>query len=137
MARKRFSESPINDKQEELSQKAEALEREIAKYKRLIAEAPQRRREEKRRLEQALREREERLKRQRVLRATTLRSAFDASDVLHDARHDLDAGPRRPAKHRRRQIRAARTQLAVMVVAVMIAAAFVLFLLIQLVHHLG
>lgn len=139
MARKaRFIGSPINAKQQELSQQAQALEREMARYKRLIEEAPQRAREAEERREQERLEQTERRPQRVVLRAnTTGRSPFDASDVLHGTRDGGESEVERPTKPRRAQRRAARTQLAVMLVAVMVAGAFVLFLLIQLIQHLG
>jgi peptidoglycan hydrolase CwlO-like protein len=138
MARKiRFTGSPINARQEELSQQAQALEREMARCKRLIAEAPQRVKEAEERREQERLEQNERRRQQVVLRANTGRSPFDASDVLHGTRDGEESGAERPTKPRRAQRRAAQTQLAVMLVAVMVAGAFVLFLLIQLIQHLG
>ncbi|MBV8899979.1 MAG: hypothetical protein JOY92_07700 [Verrucomicrobia bacterium] len=139
MARKtRFNGSPINARQEELLEQAQALEREMARCKRLIAEAPQRAREVEERREQERLEQNERRRQRVVLRANTGgRSPFDASDVLHGTQDGDESGGERPTKPRRAQRRAARTQLAVMLVAVMVAGAFVLFLLIQLIQHLG
>jgi hypothetical protein len=138
MARKtRFTGSPINAKQQELSQQAQALEREMARYKRLIDEAPQRAKEAEERRQQERAEQNERRRQRVVLRADTGRSPFDASDVLQGARDGEESGVERPTKPRRRHRRAAQTQLAVMLVAVMVAGAFVLFLLIQLIQHLG
>jgi hypothetical protein len=137
MARRRFTGSPIDAKQQELSQQAQALERELARYQRLIAEAPQRAKEAERRREQERLEQNERQRQRVVLRADIGRSPFDASDVLHGTRDLDELGVERPTKPRRAQRRAARTQLALMLVAVMVAAAFVLFLLVQLVQHLG
>jgi hypothetical protein len=137
MARKRFTGSPINAKQQELSQQAEALEREMARYERLIAEAPKRRKQEQERRLREREEQEEQRQRQFVLRTTAPRSPFDASDVLQDIRDGEEPGAGRPAKPRRAERRAARIQLAVMLVAVMAAGAFVLFLLVQLIQHLG
>jgi hypothetical protein len=137
MARKtRFTESPITAKRQELSEREQALEREMDRCKRLIEEAPLRARQAEERREQ---ERAEQIARRRqavVLRTQTGRSPFDASDVLNGT-GDEESGDERPTKPRRAQRRAARTQLAVMLVAVMVAGAFVLFLLIQLIHHLG
>ena len=139
MARKRFTGSPINVRQQELSQKAQALEREMARYQRLIAEAPQRAKEAEQRREQERLEQNERRHQRVVLRADigAGRSPFDASDVLDGTRVSNESETERPTKRRRRDRRAARTQLAVMLVAVMLAAAFVLFLLAQLIQHLG
>lgn len=137
MARKaRFNGSPINAKQQELSEKEQALEREMARCKRLIKEAPLRAKQAEERREQERAEQNERRRHRVMLRTNTGRSPFDASDVLHGT-GDEESGDERPTKPRRAQRRAARTQLAVMVVAVMVAGAFVLFLLVQLIQHLG
>jgi hypothetical protein len=125
MARKRFSGSPITSKQKELSQQEQALQRKIEDLQRQISEAPQL-------AEQEL----ERQRQERVLRASTRRSAFDSPDVLQDGRYSEDSSATRPRRPRRAQRRAARTRLAVMLMAVMVAGAVVLFLVMQLIKHL-
>jgi CHASE3 domain sensor protein len=125
MARKRFTGSPITAKQQELSKQEEDLQRKIEDLQRLITEAPQLAKEEQERRRQA-----------RVFRSTMRRGPLDGSDVLHDARHEEDKLAERPKRPRRAQRRAARTRLLVMMMAVMVAGSFVLFLVIQLIKHL-
>ncbi len=125
MPPRRFSGSPISARKEALSKEEEEIRRKMRDLERLIAEAPK------------LAEAElERQKQERVARASTRRSAFDAPDVLQDSRHEDDLFTDRPSRPRRAQRRAARTRLLVMSVAVLLATAVVLFLALQLIQHL-
>jgi Flp pilus assembly protein TadB len=125
MPPRRFSGSPISAQKEQLSKAEEELRRKMSDLERVIAEAPKMAEAEL-----------ERQKQERVARATTRRSAFDAPDVLQDSRYQDDLFTDRPSRPRRAQRRAARTRLLVMSFAVLIAVLVVLFLGLQLVRHL-
>ncbi len=125
MSRKRFSGSPIDSQQQALSRQEEDVQKQIEDLQRVISEAPQ-----------VARQRRERQREALVMRAVTPRSPLDASDRLHVARRDEENLSERPKRQRRAQRRAARVRLLVMLVAVLIAGACVLFLALQLIHHL-
>lgn len=125
MARKRFSDSPISARQQELAKKEADLRRQMEDLERLIADAPKMAEAEL-----------ERQKQERIARASTKRSPFDAPDVLQDSRHGEDLFSDRPRRPRRAERRAARTRLLVMCLAVITASALVVFLVIQLMKHL-
>lgn len=125
MARKRISDSPISARQQELAKKEAELRQQMEDLERLIADAPKMAEAEL-----------ERQKQERIARASTKRSAFDAPDVLQDNRHSEDLFSDRPRRPRRAERRAARTRLLVMSLAVILASGLVVFLAIQLMRHL-
>ena len=89
MGRRRFNDSPISAKKDELAKKEEELRREMEELQRKIEEAPK--------LAQAEQERQ---RQERIARASTRRSPFDSPDILQDSRHGEDLfseRPRRPA----------------------------------------
>lgn len=125
MARKRFSGSPITDKQQQLAKQEEELRRQMEALERSIAEAPKQASDEI-----------ERQRRERMDRASSRHSPFDAPDVLHDHRYEGDLFDTRPIRPRRKQRRDARFRLATVFLAVIVAGALVVFLAIQLMKHL-
>ena len=88
MGRRRFNDSPISAKQDELAKQEEELRRQMEELQRKIEEAPK-----------LAKEHQERQKRERILRAYVRRSPFDSPDILQDSRHAEDLfsdRPRRP-----------------------------------------
>jgi Flp pilus assembly protein TadB len=125
MARKRFNDSPIWAKQDELAKQEEELRRRMEELERKIEEAP--------RLVEAEQERQ---RQERMLRASTRRSPFDSPDILQDSRHTEDLFEDRPRRPRRAQRRQARLRLLVSCIAVLALVAVVIFLSIQMFNHL-
>ena len=125
MGRKRFSDSPIWAKKDELAKQEEDLRRQMEELERKIEEAPRLAQEE-----------EERRRQERVLRASTRRSPLDSPDILQDSRHTEDLFSERPRRPRRAERRQARFRLIVSCLAVLALAGVVVFLAIQMFNHL-
>jgi Flp pilus assembly protein TadB len=125
MARKRFNDSPIWAKQDELAKQEEELHRRMEELERKIEEAP--------RIVEAEQERQ---RQERILRASARRSPFDSPDILQDSRHTEDLFADRPRRPRRAQRRQARLRLLVSCIAVLALAAIVILLTIQMFNHL-
>jgi DNA-binding protein H-NS len=125
MARKRFTDSPISDRQQQLSKQEEELRRQMEQLERQIAEAPKQAQDEI-----------ERRRQERIERAASRRSPFDAPNILQDHRHENDLFEARPIRPRRKQRRDARFRLATVFLAVIVTGAVVVFLAIQLMRHL-
>jgi Flp pilus assembly protein TadB len=125
MGRRRFHDSPISAKKDELAKKEEELRREMEELQRTIEEAPK--------LVQAEQERQ---RQERIARASTRRSPFDSPDILQDSRHGEDLFSERPRRPRRAQRRQARMRLLISCLAVLALAAIVIFLAIQMFNHL-
>jgi len=124
MGRRRFNDSPISAKKEELAKKEEELRREMEALQRKIEEAPK--------LAQAEQERQ---RQERIARASTRRSPFDSPDILQDSRHGEDLFSERPRRPRRAQRRQARMRLIISCLAVLALAAIVIVLAIQMFNH--
>jgi hypothetical protein len=125
MGRRRFNDSPISAKKDELAKKEEELRREMEELQRRIEEAPK------------LAEAElERQRQERIARASTRRSPFDSPDILQDSRHGEDLFSGRPRRPRRAPRRQARMRLIISCLAVLALAAIVIFLAIQMFNHL-
>jgi Flp pilus assembly protein TadB len=125
MGRRRFNDSPISAKQDELAKQEEELRRQVEELQRKIEEAPK--------LAQAEQERQ---RQERIERATTRRSPFDSPDILQDSRHGEDLFSKRPHRPRRAQRRQARLRLLISSLAVLVLVAIVIFLAIQMFNHL-
>jgi hypothetical protein len=125
MTRKRFSDSPIHEKREELAKQEAALREQMEDLERLIADAPK------------LAEAElERQRKEQVARASTRRSPLDSPDILEDIRHEESPFSGRRHRPRRAQRRAARMRLLALFLTIVILVGLVIFLAIQLVHRL-
>jgi hypothetical protein len=125
MGRKRFNDSPIWAKKDELHKQEENLRRQMEELQRKIEEAPKLALEE-----------QERRRQERILRASTRRSPFDSPDILQDSRHAEDLFSERPRRPRRAERRQARLRLIVSCLAVLALAAVVIFLTIQMFNRL-
>ncbi|MBV8351358.1 MAG: hypothetical protein JOZ21_03685 [Verrucomicrobia bacterium] len=125
MGRRRFNDSPISAKKDELAKKEEELRREMEALQRKIEEAPK--------LAQAEQERQ---RQERIARASTRRSPFDSPDILQDSRHGEDLFSERPRRPRRAQRRQARMRLIISCLAVLALVAIVIVLAIQMFNHL-
>ncbi|HWY91718.1 MAG TPA: hypothetical protein VNY04_02385 [Chthoniobacterales bacterium] len=125
MGRRRFNDSPISAKKDELAKQEEELRRQMEELQRKIEEAP--------RLAQAEQERQ---RQERIARATTRRSPFDSPDILQDSRHGEDLFSERPSRPRRAHRRQARRRLIISSLAILILVAAVVLLAIQMFNHL-
>jgi Flp pilus assembly protein TadB len=123
MGRRRFNDSPISAKKDELAKKEEELRRQVEELQRKIEEAP--------RLAQAEQERQ---RQERIARATTRRSPFDSPDILQDSRHGEDLFSDRPSRQRRAHRRQARRRLIISCLAILILVAAVILLAMQFNH---
>ncbi len=124
MGRRRFNDSPISAKKDELAKQEEELRRQMEELQRKIEEAP--------RLAQAEQERQ---RQERIARATTRRSPFDSPDILQDSRHG-EVFSERPSRPRRAHRRQARRRLIISSLAILILVAAVVLLAIQMFNHL-
>jgi hypothetical protein len=125
MGRRRFTDSPISAKANELAKQEDALKRQMEDLQRKIEEAPK-----------LAEEHRERQKRERILRAYVRRSPFDSPDILQDSRHPEDLFSDRPRRPRRAQRRQARARLLITCMAVLVLSTIVIFLTIQMFNHL-
>jgi len=124
MGRRRFNDSPISAKKDELARQEEELRRQMEELQRKI-EAPRLAQEE-----------QERQRQERIARATTRRSPFDSPDILQDSRHAEDLFSERPSRPRRAHRRQARRRLIISCLAILILVAAVILLALQMFNHL-
>jgi Flp pilus assembly protein TadB len=125
MGRRRFNDSPISAKKDELARQEEELRRQMEELQRQIEEAP--------RLAEAEQERQ---RQERIARATTRRSPFDSPDILHDSRHGEDLFSDRPSRPRRAHRRQARRRLIVLCLSILVLVTAVVLLAMQMFNHL-
>jgi len=125
MGCRRFIDSPISAKANELAKQEDLLRRQMKELQQTIEEAP--------RLAQ---EQQDRQKREQILRAYVRRSPFDSPDILQDSRHSEDLFSDRPRRPRRAQRRQARARLLITCLAVLVLGTIVIFLTIQMFNHL-